>query len=127
MKNALILFGGVSSEHDVSVVSARSVIENTPRDKYNIILIGITKDGRWFKYDGDVAKLPDDKWLEDKKSLTKAVISPDREDHGIIVFNDDGIEKIHIGNHYFRLGYFRFTMPFAFENVLNDVSSILMS
>ena len=86
MKNALILFGGVSSEHDVSVVSARSVIENTPRDKYNIILIGITKDGRWFKYDGDVAKLPDDKWLEDKKSLTKAVISPDREDHGIIVF-----------------------------------------
>ena len=96
MKNALILFGGVSSEHDVSVVSARSVIENTPRDKYNIILIGITNDGRWFKYDGDVAKLPDDKWLEDKKSLTKAVISPDREDHGIIVFNDDGIEKIHI-------------------------------
>lgn len=37
------------------------------------------------------------------------------------------IEKIHIGNHYFRLGYYRFTMPFAFENVLNDVSSILMS
>lgn len=37
------------------------------------------------------------------------------------------IEKIHIGNHYFRLEYYRFTMPFAFENVLNDVSSILMS
>ena len=37
------------------------------------------------------------------------------------------IEKIHIGNHYFRLGYYRFTMQFAFENVLNDVSSILMS
>lgn len=71
MKNALILFGGVSSEHDVSVVSARSVIENTPRDKYNIILIGITKDGRWFKYDGDVAKLPDDKWLEDKNHSRK--------------------------------------------------------
>ena len=96
MKNALILFGGVSSEHDVSVVSARSVIENAPRDKYNLILIGITKDGRWFKYDGDVAKLPEDKWVEDEKALTKAVISPDREDHGILVFNDDGIEKIHI-------------------------------
>ena len=46
MKNALILFGGVSSEHDVSVVSAKSVIENTPTDKYNIIMLGITKDGR---------------------------------------------------------------------------------
>lgn len=96
MKNALILFGGVSSEHDVSVVSARSVIENTPKDKYNLILIGITKDGRWFKYDGDVAKLPEDKWLEDEMALTKAVLSPDREDHGILVFGEDGIEKIHI-------------------------------
>ena len=37
------------------------------------------------------------------------------------------IEKIHIGNHYFRLGYYRFTMPFAFENVLNDDSSIWTS
>ena len=58
MKNALILFGGVSSEHDVSVVSARSVIENTPKDKYNLILVGITKDGRWLKYDGDPSRLP---------------------------------------------------------------------
>lgn len=76
MKNALILFGGVSSEHDVSVVSAKSVIENTPSDKYNVIKVGITKDGRWFKYDGDVANLPDDKWLDDAENLTKAILSP---------------------------------------------------
>ena len=95
-KKVLVLFGGVSSEHDVSVVSARSVIENTPRDKYNLILIGITKDGRWFKYDGDVANLPEDKWLDDSEHLTRAIVSPDREDHGILVFNEDGIEKIHI-------------------------------
>ena len=37
------------------------------------------------------------------------------------------IEKIHIGNHYFRLGYYRFTMPFAFEYVLYEVSSIWTS
>ena len=43
MKKALILFGGVSSEHDVSLVSAKSVIENIPRDKYEVILLGITK------------------------------------------------------------------------------------
>ena len=52
MLNALILFGGVSSEHDVSVVSAKSVIENIPTDKYNVIMLGISKDGRWFRYDG---------------------------------------------------------------------------
>ena len=96
MKNALILFGGVSSEHDVSVVSARSVIENTPKDKYNLVLIGITKDGRWLKYDGDVDNLPEDKWLEDESHLQKAIISPDREDHGILVFGENGIEKIRI-------------------------------
>lgn len=96
VKNVLILFGGVSSEHDVSVVSARSVIENTPTDKYNLVLVGITKDGRWLKYDGDVSKLPEDKWLEETAHLKKAVISPDREDHGLLVFGEDGIEKIRI-------------------------------
>ena len=37
MKKALILFGGVSSEHDISLFSAKSVIENTPKDKDDII------------------------------------------------------------------------------------------
>ncbi len=96
MLNALILFGGVSSEHDVSVVSAKSVIENIPADKYNVIMLGITKDGKWFKYDGDVKNLPEDKWLDDTDNLTRAVISPDRNDHGLLVFEADGIRTIKI-------------------------------
>ena len=96
MKNALIIFGGVSSEHDVSVVSASSVIRNIPKDKYNVIMLGITKQGEMFLYDGDFEKLPKDKWLEDKANLKKAVISTDRADRGIIVFNDNGYEKIRI-------------------------------
>ena len=96
MLNALILFGGVSSEHDVSVVSAKSVIENIPADKYNVTMVGISKDGRWFKYDGDVANLPEDKWLEDTENLTKAVISPDRNDHGLLVFEADGVKTVRI-------------------------------
>ena len=95
MKKALILFGGCSSEHDVSLVSAKSVIENIPKDKYEIVLIGITKDGRWYKYDGDIARLPDDKWLEDTSALTPAVISTDKTDHGIIVLCEK-TEKIYI-------------------------------
>ena len=42
MKNVLVVFGGVSSEHDVSVVSASSVIRNIPADKYRLFLMGIT-------------------------------------------------------------------------------------
>ena len=96
MLNALILFGGVSSEHDVSVVSAKSVIENIPTDKYNVTMVGISKDGRWFRYTGDVANLPEDKWLEDTENLTKAVVSPDRNDHGLLVFEKDGVKTVRI-------------------------------
>ncbi len=96
MKNALIIFGGVSSEHDVSVVSASSVIRNIPKDRYNVIMLGITKQGEMFLYDGDFEKLPKDRWLEDKAHLKKAIISTDRKDRGIIVFTDNGYEKIKV-------------------------------
>lgn len=43
----LLLFGGQSAEHEVSVISARSVCEAIDRDRYDLILAGITRDGRW--------------------------------------------------------------------------------
>ena len=96
MKTVVVLFGGVSSEHDVSEVSAFGVIENIPKDKYCVLPIGITKDGRWLKYDGDISRLPEGKWLEDEEKCVSAMISPDRKDHGIIVFEKDGVKKIHV-------------------------------
>ena len=90
MKNALIIFGGVSSEHDVSCVSATSVIRNIPKDKYNVIMLGISKQGEMFVFDGDYNNLKKDGWLENKSNLKKAVISTDRADRGIIVFNENG-------------------------------------
>ena len=42
-----VLFGGRSGEHEVSLVSAASVIEHLDREKYEVIPIGITKQGRW--------------------------------------------------------------------------------
>ncbi len=95
MKKALILFGGASSEHDVSLVSAQSVITHTPKDAYELVLVGITKDGRWYLYEGDVALLPKDQWLTQTDALTPAVLSPDREDHGLIVFGDP-VRKIRV-------------------------------
>jgi len=44
-----VLFGGKSGEHEVSLVSASSVIDNLDKDKYEVIPIGITKQGRWIK------------------------------------------------------------------------------
>lgn len=84
MKKVLVLFGGVSSEHDVSCVSASYVVSNIPRDKYEVCPLGITKEGEWFLFEGDVSLLPEDKWIKSGK-CTKALLSPDRKDHGITV------------------------------------------
>ena len=44
----ILLFGGQSCEHEVSVTSARSVVEAVDRDRYDLTLVGIGKDGRWW-------------------------------------------------------------------------------
>lgn len=94
MKKVLVLFGGVSSEHEVSCISASYVINNIPRDKYEVCAVGITKGGEWFLFEGDSSLLPNDKWLS--SNCKKAIISPDRSDHGVIVFDNGSIEKIYI-------------------------------
>jgi D-alanine-D-alanine ligase len=45
--NVGILFGGKSAEHEISLLSARNVYDSLDREKYNPILIGIDKEGRW--------------------------------------------------------------------------------
>src|ERR1700688_2192333 len=51
-----ILFGGRSGEHEISLLSAASVLNAIDRDKYEVVPIGITKDGRWLTA-GDAEKL----------------------------------------------------------------------
>lgn len=43
-----VIFGGVSTEHDISILSATSVMKNLDRDKYDILPVGITRDGAWY-------------------------------------------------------------------------------
>jgi len=42
-----ILFGGRSGEHEVSLLSAASILNAIDKTKYEVVPIGITKDGRW--------------------------------------------------------------------------------
>ncbi|MBZ5627572.1 MAG: D-alanine--D-alanine ligase [Acidobacteriia bacterium] len=46
-----VLFGGRSGEHEVSLLSAASVVESIDKRKYEVVPIGITKDGRWLTAD----------------------------------------------------------------------------
>lgn len=85
MKRVLVLFGGVSSEHEVSLISARGIIQNIPKDRYEVLTLGITRQGEWLLYDGDAQALPEDGWLKTGKR-TPAVLSPDASHHGLLVF-----------------------------------------
>ena len=42
-----ILFGGKSGEHEISLRSARSILSAIDRKKYDVVELGITKEGRW--------------------------------------------------------------------------------
>lgn len=84
-KKVALLFGGVSSEHEVSCMSVASVYENIDREKYDPQLLGITKGGEWFLYSGDIENVRQNKWTEDAKNLKRAFICPDRSVHGIMV------------------------------------------
>jgi len=50
-KSVAIVFGGQSSEHEVSLQSARNVINAIDRDRYELTLIGVDKSGRWLCFD----------------------------------------------------------------------------
>ncbi|MBR6633722.1 MAG: D-alanine--D-alanine ligase [Clostridia bacterium] len=90
-----IIFGGASSEHEVSCMSASSVIKNLDNERYELFSLGILKDGRQFLYTGDVEKIADASFCHDTEHLVPAIISPCPAHHGIMVLNKaEGTYKI---------------------------------
>ena len=63
-----ILFGGRSGEHEVSLLSAASVLNAIDKDKYEVVPIGITKDGRWLTA-GDAENLLQGKLVLESRQL----------------------------------------------------------
>jgi D-alanine---D-serine ligase len=90
-----VLFGGHSSEYEVSLQSACSVIENLSPEKHRVVLLGITRQGEWLKYDGDIGRIHNDTWRE-HPSCVPAIISPDRGAHGILVLADGRVDTIRV-------------------------------
>lgn len=86
-----IIFGGASSEHDISCISAKGILSAIDKSKYDITMLGITKNGEWYLFDDDIEMLIGDRWL-DSPSLKKAYISPDSSIHGIVCKNGDVIK-----------------------------------
>ena len=88
-----VVFGGCSPEYDISLKSAFSVISYMDKEKYEPILLGITRDGRWHLFSGSIEKISSDTW-DNPDDCTRAIISPDRETKGVVVFDKTGIHTI---------------------------------
>ena len=83
-----VIFGGVSSEHEVSRMSAASILENLSPEKYDVHMVGITKEGRWLLYTGAIEDIPSGAW--ERGPVTPAFLSPDPTVHGLVVLGEEG-------------------------------------
>ena len=75
-KNIAVLFGGKSSEYEVSLSSSFALLSNIDREKYNLYTIGITKEGIWYLYEGDIEDIRRGTWCETGK-ISPIFVSPD--------------------------------------------------
>jgi D-alanine-D-alanine ligase len=78
-----VVFGGRSSEHEVSLVSATSVIKALDKNKYEVVPIGITKEGKWLSSSQTLALLKSGKGLD---RLPERVLLPDPTQKGLVEF-----------------------------------------
>ena len=77
-KTVAVIFGGYSPEYEVSLKSAYSIIKAINRDKYEVILLGITRQGQWFRYTGAIDDIPVDKWHTNTGCLKSVAVPPSR-------------------------------------------------
>ncbi|MBQ9900950.1 MAG: D-alanine--D-alanine ligase [Clostridia bacterium] len=93
--NVAVIFGGQSSEHEVSRVSVTMVLNNIDREKYNVYMTGITKDGRWYLYEGAIDQIASGAW-ETSGKTTQAFLSPDAALHGMVIMREGGAETVRL-------------------------------
>ena len=87
-----VLFGGMSPEHEVSLRSAESVLNNIDHEKYNVFPVGITKEGDWILFGGkDHSMLPSGEWKNCPENR-RAAISPVRG-QGLLSFEGDCVVR----------------------------------
>lgn len=86
----LVLFGGVSPEHEVSLRSAESILSTLNKTRYRVFPVGITKEGKWLLYQSqDYSRLPRNTWQE---LTVPAAFSPVRGE-GLLIQTPQGLER----------------------------------
>lgn len=93
--NLLVVFGGHSPEYGVSLESAYAVLKNLDRKKYWIVMVGISADGRWFYFDGDIEKIRENIWQNDADCVP-AALSPNVGKRTLLAFYRNGVREFRI-------------------------------
>lgn len=89
---AVVIFGGQSSEHIVSCMSAVNVINHIDRERYNVLLIGITQEGRWLKVESAEA-VKSGAWRE---GTVCAALLPDATKRCVLVMDGERTEEVKV-------------------------------
>ncbi len=79
-----MLFGGRSGEHEVSIRSAASVTAALDRNKYEVIPVAITPEGRWLKAAESARLLPQED--REQLSITEVAVTPERTSGVDVIF-----------------------------------------
>ena len=85
-----VLFGGRSGEHEVSLMSARSVLSVLDPHRYELVQIGITHEGKWVTGEDVLGKFENGK----VDGLQHVIVSPNPSEMGIYILQDGTLEKL---------------------------------
>ncbi len=83
-----VLFGGNSSEYEVSLQSAHAVLCHIDTALYDVIPLGITRTGEWYWFTGDIAKVKDNTWYSPADCVS-VMIAPSPQVHGMVILDGE--------------------------------------
>lgn len=83
-----VLFGGHSSEYEVSLSSAYSVLTNADPDRYDLLPVGITREGDWRLFSGDFEDVKNGRWCENAERLPKVTVELTPGAHSLLICPD---------------------------------------
>ncbi|KAB3532477.1 D-alanine--D-alanine ligase [Alkaliphilus serpentinus] len=101
--NVMVLFGGRSGEHEVSLMSAASILKAISKEKYNVIPVGITKDGLWRVCNNHIDEIESGEWegihnllLESNKTNDCISLLPLEKFNGYVSTDNNSLQKIDV-------------------------------
>lgn len=93
-KKIAVIFGGVSTEYEVSLQSAASVLTHIDNAKYEALAIGITRNGDWYHYTGNYQNIKKNIWHMDLEHLYPVSVSLNHSDKGFLELHVNQCRKL---------------------------------